>query len=228
MLIELQRISKTYWNGTENNGRQVLNDISLSINYGETIAIIGPSGSGKSTLLNIMGTIDTPTAGSVIFKGTNLISTSEHALAKIRNQHIGFIFQLHHLLPQLNVIENVLVPTIPEKDKTKRKTSQVRAMDLLDYVGLTDKTRQLPGNLSVGECQRVAVVRALVNNPEIILADEPTGSLDSESAFKLGELLLNINKTLGVSLVVVTHSAELAITLNKVYKLGNGVLSTEY
>ncbi len=227
MIIELQNITKSFQNGIVGNTRQVLSDISLTINSGESIAIIGPSGSGKSTLLNIMGTLDSPTSGRVIFKGNELNKMNEQALARNRNQHIGFVFQLHYLLPQLNLIENVLIPVIPEKDKVKRKAAQVRAMDLLQHVGLADKTHQLPGKLSVGECQRAAVVRALINNPEIILADEPTGSLDHDSASVLGEMLLDINRTFAVSIVVVTHSLELANTMNKVYKLFNGKLLTE-
>jgi len=224
MIIELLNISKQYQNGKGGNKRQVLNDISLTINAGESMAIIGPSGSGKSTLLNIIGTLDPPTSGKVFFKGTELNAMTEEALAQIRNQHIGFVFQMHYLLPQLNLIENVLVPVIPEKDKSRRKAAQVRAMDLLQHVGLADKIHQFPGKMSVGECQRVAVVRALINNPELILADEPTGSLDHDSASLLGELLIDINKTFTVSIVVVTHSSELARTMNKVYKLVNGQL----
>ena len=224
-MIELHNISKTYQNGSGGNIRKVLNDISITINSGDSIAITGPSGSGKSTLLNIIGTLDTPNSGKVIYHGTELNSLKEQDIAIIRNQKIGFVFQMHYLLPQLNLMENVLVPVIPEKDKSRRNTARTRAMDLLQHVGLADKRHQFPGNLSVGECQRAALVRALVNSPEILLADEPTGSLDHDSATMLGELLVDLNKTYGVSVVLVTHSLELTATMKTVYTLNNGQLS---
>ena len=222
MQLELKSISKIYENGSL---RQVLDDISLTINTGEALAIIGPSGSGKSTLLNIMGTLDQPSSGSVLFNGTEIGSFNEPSLASLRNQHIGFVFQKHYLLPQLNVLENVLVPVIPQRDKTKHLAAQTRAMDLLDKVGLADKLYRLPGQLSVGECQRAAVVRALINEPELILADEPTGSLDNESAAHLGDLLASLRKDFAVAMVVVTHSQEFAQRMDKVYKLMNGRLT---
>ena len=222
MQLELKNINKSYENGTF---RQVLDNISLTINIGDALAIIGPSGSGKSTLLNIMGTLDKPTSGSVTFNGIEIGSFNEPSLANLRNQHIGFVFQKHYLLPQLNSLENVLVPVIPQKDKAKFKVAQTRAMELLDKVGLADKSHQLPGQLSVGECQRVAVVRALINEPEIILADEPTGSLDQELAAQLGDLLTSLRKDFSMAMVVVTHSLEFALRMDKVYKLENGRLT---
>lgn len=196
----------------------------MEIHAGETIAIIGPSGSGKSTLLNIIGTLDTLTAGKVLFDGTDIAQLPEDALFKIRNQRLGFVFQMHHLLPQLNLLENVLVPLIPVGDKGRQKKSAERAMDLLSQMGLADKIHQFPGQLSVGECQRTAVVRALINEPEIILADEPTGSLDHDSAGQLCDILLHIRKTYSVAMVVVTHSTELAQRMDSAYKLTNGKL----
>ena len=221
MLLELKNITKSYKNGSD---RQVLDDISLTINTGDAFAIIGPSGSGKSTLLNIMGTLDKPSSGSVNFNGTEIGSFNEQSLANLRNQHIGFVFQKHYLLPQLNVLENVLVPVIPQNNKARYKTALARANELLDKVGLSDKLHQLPGQLSVGECQRAAVVRALINEPELILADEPTGSLDNDSAAQLGDLLALLRKDFKVAMVVVTHSVEFAGRMDKVYRLVNGRL----
>ena len=221
MQLELKDISKTYENGSL---RQVLDDISLTISTGETLAIIGPSGSGKSTLLNIMGTLDQPSYGSVLFNGTEIGSFDEPSLASLRNKHIGFVFQKHYLLPQLNVLENVLVPVIPQKDKARYAAAQIRAKELLDKVGLADKLQRLPGQLSVGECQRAAVVRALINQPELILADEPTGSLDNDSAAHLGDLLASLKKDFTVAMVVVTHSPDFAQRMDKVYRLVNGRL----
>jgi lipoprotein-releasing system ATP-binding protein len=227
MQLELQNIHKSYYNNLRTPQRDVLNDISLGINSGDSIAIVGPSGSGKSTLLNIMGTLDIPSSGKVVFNHSDITTLSEPLLADIRNQKIGFVFQMHHLLPQLNLMENVLLPTIPQKDKTKKKAAITRAKELLNTVGLTDKWHQLPGQLSVGECQRAAVVRALINEPELILADEPTGSLDHDNALLLGELLLKIKKDYSLTMVLVTHSLELANLMNTTYKLINGKLITQ-
>jgi ABC-type lipoprotein export system ATPase subunit len=224
-MIELHNISKTYQNGLGGNVRRVLNDISLTIHSGDSVAITGPSGSGKSTLLNIAGTLDKPDSGKVVYHGIDLSTLKEQDIAIIRNQRIGFVFQVHYLLSQLNLLENVLVPVIPEKDKVKRNKARSRAMDLLQHVGLADKSCQFPGNLSVGECQRAALVRALVNNPEILLADEPTGSLDHDSATMLGELLVDLNHSFSVSVILVTHSVELAATMKKIYTLTNGKLT---
>jgi lipoprotein-releasing system ATP-binding protein len=224
MTIELLNICKQYQNGVGGSVLQILNNISLTVKAGESIAVIGPSGSGKSTLLNIIGILDEPTSGEVIFDGLKVNSVKENELARIRSRHIGFVFQMHYLLPQLNLLENVLVPVIPEKDRIRRKAAQDRAMDLLQYVGLADKIHQFPGSLSGGECQRAAVVRALVNSPGIVLADEPTGSLDHDAALLLGEMFQNISKMIGVSVIVVTHSMELAAKMDQLFKLVNGSL----
>jgi len=221
MIIELEKVSKYY----ENDGlvrRDVLNEISLSIKAGDSIAIVGPSGSGKSTLLNILGTLDLPSSGILKLKDKVIQQFTENQLAEIRNKNIGFIFQLHHLLPQLTLIENVLVPTIPLDNKKLKKSSMERAMSLLESVGMVDKIHQRPGQLSGGECQRAAVVRALINEPDLILADEPTGSLDQDSAEQLGELLSQINKEQNVAIVLVTHSIELAKKMDAIYKLDHG------
>lgn len=227
MIIELENISKSYFNSQSGVEREVLKDVSLSVKKGEAISIVGPSGSGKSTLLNIIGTLDKASSGKVKLMGNEINDFTNNQLAEIRNQKIGFIFQSHHLLPQLNLLENVLLPTIVVKDKKQKKLSQQRALELLEYVGLSDKINQLPGQLSGGECQRTAVVRALINNPEIILADEPTGSLDADSAEKIGDLLSKINKEKNVALILVTHSALLAKKIGNIFKITDGNLLKE-
>jgi lipoprotein-releasing system ATP-binding protein len=224
MLLSLQNIVKSYTNPGNNNIRKVLDNVSLNVESCDSIAIVGPSGSGKSTLLNIIGTLDAPTSGSVLFRGQEIGSLPEAELANIRNQHIGFVFQMHYLLPQLSLIENVLVPLIPQQNKEKRKAATSRAMDLLKTVGLIDRIHQLPSQLSGGECQRAAVVRALINEPELLLADEPTGSLDQHSASQMGELLSDINKNFGVTTIVVTHSTELANKMKVIYNLTDNKL----
>jgi len=220
MKIELEHIYKSYSSVQKN----VLENISLTIGSNETIAIMGPSGCGKSTLLNIIGTLDKPVSGIVKINDEDISSLNDAETAAIRNQKIGFIFQLHHLLPQLNMLDNILLPTLVLEDKSLKNSAESRALDLLKTVGLADKIKQYPGQLSVGECQRAAVVRALINQPELILADEPTGSLDQESAEHVGNLLLSIHKEYHVSLVVVTHAAQLASKMNTVYTLQNGLL----
>jgi len=224
MLINIQNISKYYENLGSHIRRDVFKDISLQIKHGDSLAIVGPSGSGKSTLLNILGTLDRPSSGKVYLNGEEFNLLNNNQLSEIRNRKIGFVFQMHHLLPQLNLLENVLLPTLPIQDKTFRNTAQKRAMDLLDSVGLADKIHQRPGQLSGGECQRAAVIRALINQPELILADEPTGSLDKESAEHLAEILGKLNKDFNVALVLVTHSMELAKKMDLVYELNDGQL----
>jgi len=224
-IAELTGIVKSY----QNNGlaRHILEDLSFSVFAGTSTAITGPSGSGKSTLLNILGLLDSPDSGKVLFQGIETTVCTKDEMAQIRNKHIGFVFQLHYLLPQLNLIENVLVPVIPEKDKTKRKLSMHRGMELLAHVGLADKSSRHPSQLSVGECQRAAVVRALINEPELILADEPTGSLDFESANQMADLFSDISKNFNIGLVVVTHSEELAGRMQTRFRLQNGTLLPE-
>jgi lipoprotein-releasing system ATP-binding protein len=224
MIIELNKVGKTYINPGTNVHRDVLTDMTLSIKMGDSVAIVGPSGSGKSTLLNIIGTLDVPTQGTVKFKGEDITNFDEKRLSQIRNKSIGFVFQFHHLLPQLSLIENVLIPVIPQNGKVNEKAVSARAMELLESVGLAERIHQRPGQLSGGECQRAALVRALINQPELILADEPTGSLDQDSALQLGELLLDINKKYNVAIIVVTHSLTLAEKMKSLYRLTNGRL----
>jgi len=223
MKIELSNICKYFEIPDTNIKREVLNNIDLEINPGDSIAITGPSGSGKSTLLNIIGTLDQANSGKVLYGGENIIGFSEKKLAEFRNSSLGFIFQLHHLLPQLNLLENVMIPTLVQKN-IDQKVVKERAMELLESVGLSDKITQRPGQLSVGECQRTAVVRALINKPELILADEPTGSLDKENAGQMGDLLSKISAEQGISLVTVTHSDILANKMKTIYSLEDGGL----
>ena len=224
MIVELNKISKYYQNPGTTVKQEVLKELSLEVHKGDSIAVIGPSGSGKSTLLNIIGTLDTANSGIVKLNGNETTNLNENQLAKIRNQNIGFVFQMHHLLPQLSLIENVLVPVIPQKDKVIKKAAYNRALNLLDSVGLADNINKRPGQLSGGESQRATVVRALINEPELILSDEPTGSLDKKSAEQMGELLTEINKKHQVAMIVVTHSQELANKMDAVYELADGKL----
>ena len=224
MLLEISEVIRYFGDGSAGRRRNVLDGISLSVNEGDAIAIVGPSGSGKSTLLHIMGTLDSPNSGRVVFRDREVGSLKEQELAMTRNKHIGFVFQLHYLLPQLSLLENVLLPVIPRQDKALMKQAGERANDLLQLAGLGDIYSRLPGQCSVGECQRAAVVRALINEPELILADEPTGSLDHHTATQIGDLLKDLNRKFSVALVVVTHSLELAQRMDTVYRLENGKL----
>ncbi|MDD5261320.1 MAG: ABC transporter ATP-binding protein [Methylacidiphilales bacterium] len=219
MLLEFAHVSKTYAAPDGGAEVEVLRDVDFKLAAGEPVAIIGPSGSGKSTLLNIMGALDLPSTGTVRLNGRDLGGLTERELAAIRNREIGFIFQLHHLLPQCTVLENVLIPTLTGRTTDADYT---RAERLLERVGLRQRLNHRPGQLSGGECQRVAVVRALINQPKLLLADEPTGSLDHAAAVNLGQLLLELNKEEGVALVLVTHSLELAGSLPRTMELRDG------
>jgi len=224
MMLELVNVAKSYeWPG-ETGSVRVLKDITLKVVEGDSIAIVGPSGSGKSTLLNIVGALDHPTSGRVLFGGKDLAELDEPKLARIRNKEIGFVFQLHHLLPQCTALENVLVPTLADKNRISTKEVRQRAIALLKHVGLEDWSLHRPGELSVGQRQRVAVVRALINEPKLLLADEPTGSLDKDASENIAELLVELNRSEGVALIVATHSFELARHMAQVFELRDGVL----
>jgi ABC-type lipoprotein export system ATPase subunit len=223
-MLKLTHVAKRY-HATE-GGEEVcvLNDLSFELARGESVAIIGPSGSGKSTLLNIMGTLDRPTAGEVLVDGQDVTRLDDLQLAAFRNRQIGFIFQAHHLLPHCTVLENVLVPTLATKDAAIRNGAVERAQRLLERVGLSPRANHRPGQLSGGERQRVAVVRALINGAKLLLADEPTGALDRASAQNLAQLLLELNREEGVTLVVVTHAPDLAQKMGRVLELQDGRL----
>ena len=222
MLVELNHVSRSF----EGNQRRVLDDLSFNITAGSTVAVTGPSGSGKSTLLNLIGILDFPVSGEVLIDGKATHSLAPKDQVEIRNNRIGFVFQSHLLLPQLSVMENILLPVLPQ-EKTRRDKAPGKAKNLLKEVGLADRADSYPSEMSVGECQRVAVVRALINDPELILADEPTGSLDFDTAEKLGDMLLELRKNHKFSLVVVTHSSDLARRMEIHYKLVNGKLLSD-
>ena len=224
MLAELQHITKHYEQPGSLIRNQVLYDISLQIEDNERIAIVGPSGSGKSTLLNILGTLDSASSGKVILNNELIEQVSEIRLSEIRNTFIGFVFQMHHLLPQLTLLENVLLPLLPQKNKNILKSAHERALHLIDRVGLSEHRQKYPAQLSVGECQRTAVIRALVTQPRLLLADEPTGSLDAANANQLATLLTELNREQKVALVLVTHSMELASKMDRIYQLREGRL----
>jgi ABC-type lipoprotein export system ATPase subunit len=226
-LLRLVDVSKRYESPTSNESVAVLRDVTLEIERGESIAIVGPSGSGKSTLLNIIGTLDRPDGGQVLLDGRELTRLDDIQLAAVRNREIGFIFQSHHLLPQCTVLENILVPTLANKDAALRNGAVERAKGLLDKIGLGARLTHRPGQLSGGERQRVAVVRALINQPKLLLADEPTGALDRASAQNLADLLVQLNREGGVTLIVVTHAPDLAKCMSRVLELRDGKLAIQ-
>ena len=223
-LLKLEDVSKSYDSVLDGPPVRVLDGISVAIQQGESAAISGPSGSGKSTLLNIIGTLDDPTRGRVFLRERDLAQLDELQLAAVRNRQIGFIFQAHHLLPQCTVLENVLVPTLASSGSAQRESAPERARRLLDRVGLGGRIDHRPGQLSGGERQRVAVVRALINQPELLLADEPTGALDRAAAEELARLLIELNREERVTLILVTHARDLAVRMKRVFQLQDGRL----
>ncbi len=222
-LLTLNGVVKRYEIAGSSAPLNVLNQVDLQLQPTDAIAIIGPSGCGKSTLLNIIGTLDRADEGSAVLGEKNLDQLSEAQLAEVRSRQLGFIFQFHYLLPQCSVWENVLVPTL-SKAAGKQADVEDRARRLLDRVGLGDRLNHRPGQLSGGERQRVAVVRALVNRPRLLLADEPTGALDRHNAGELINLLLELNREENVAMIVVTHARELADKIGRVLELRDGRL----
>ena len=218
-LVEITSVSKRYAE------RTILDEVNLTLAAGERLAIVGPSGSGKSTLLNLMGLLDEPDSGSVRFDGKDVSSLSETARATLRSSAIGFVFQLHHLMPQLSVMENVTLPAFALPDKPNWAEVEARGKALLEKVGLKDHQDKLPGQLSGGERQRAAVVRALINRPQVILADEPTGALDRANADTLTQVLIDLNESEHASLVVVTHDLAIAKAVGPVSQIDNGKLT---
>ncbi len=222
-ILELVEVTKRY-NAGAPGGLEVLKGANLRVAAGESLAIVGPSGSGKSTLLALAGALDLPTSGQVLLEGRDLATLGDAELARLRNRRVGFVFQLHHLLPQCTVLENVLVPTLAGMDRSLRREGRSRAQRLLARVGLGDRLAHRPGQLSGGERQRVAVARALVNRPAVLLADEPTGSLDRRTADLLMRLLADLNAEEGVTLVVVTHAEKFAARMQRTLELADGTL----
>ncbi len=219
MTLQIDQLCKDY--PTRSGSLAVLRGVSLTLQPGEAVAVMGPSGSGKSTLLYILGTLERPTAGTLKLEGQDPFALSEPQLADFRNRHVGFVFQDHHLLPQLSVLENVLIPTLVHK---KTGDAEKWARMLLERVGLSGRLDHRPAELSGGERQRVAIARALINKPRLLLADEPTGNLDRSSARAVGELLLELHRQEKTILVVVTHSSDLAKFLPRRLEMDEGRL----
>jgi len=226
--LRLLQVCKSYSSSCyQGEPIKVLNNISLDIQFGESIAIQGPSGSGKSTLLNLMAGLDRPSSGRVLLAGENLSQLDENQICALRRVQIGFVFQQHQLLPQLSLRENVLLPLLAS-DSVISRDGIKRAEELLQWVGLEERANHRPANCSGGECQRAALARALIRQPPLLLADEPTGSLDSLNAEKLAELLARINQERGVTVITVTHSSQIAQAMQTTYclKLGDLVQSS--
>jgi len=217
-------VTKSYPAAGETAALPVLRKIDLRLGAGEAVAIIGPSGSGKSTLLNLIGTLDRPDTGRITLNGADLTTLGEADLARVRSREIGLVFQLHHLLPQCTVLENVLVPTLADGLERQTEEPVARARRLLERVGLSGRLSHRPGQLSGGERQRVAVVRALINAPKLLLADEPTGALDRVAADNLADLLVEIHREESVALLVITHASHLAERMGRVLELRDGAL----
>lgn len=212
-VLKFENITKSYGN------QLILKDLSIEIEQGTTLAIVGPSGSGKTTFLNIAGALDVPDTGRLLFESKDLALLSENQRSEFRNKHVGFVFQQHYLLPQCTVLENILLPTLSYQSKHQRVDTLKRAHALLENVGMYQHKNKLPSQLSGGECQRTAFVRALINQPKVLLADEPTGSLDQENADILSNELIRLNKETGTTLIVVTHSVVLAQKMERILTL---------
>ena len=218
-MIHLTNIEKSF------GSLEVLKGIDLEINKGEVVSIVGPSGAGKTTLLQIMGTLDRPDSGKVIVDGVDVSTLSQKKLSDFRNQHVGFVFQFHQLLPEFTALENIMIPAfIAGKSQKEAKR---RALELLDFMGLTERAEHKPNELSGGEKQRVAVARALVNNPAVILADEPSGSLDTKNKGELHQLFFDLRDKFGQTFVIVTHDERLASITDRTIHMKDGRILEE-
>lgn len=216
-MIEIRDIVKRY------DDLEVLKGISLDIAPREITSIVGPSGAGKTTLLQIIGTLDTPTGGSIRYGGTDVLSLKDSALSRFRNSNIGFVFQFHRLLPEFSLIENVAMPALIKG--MSRKEAMSEAEKLIGYLGLSHRLGHRPAELSGGECQRAAVARALINSPEVILADEPSGSLDSRNRRELHRLFFDLRRDMGVTFVIVTHDESLAADCDRIVRMNDGLIT---
>lgn len=215
-MIHIENITKSFGN------LQVLKGISLDVHKGEVVSIVGASGAGKTTLLQIIGTLDTPDTGTVTLAGREVTGLGADAMARFRNRHIGFVFQFHQLLPEFTALENVMMPAYIAG--TPPREAQARAMELLDFMGLTERAGHKPAELSGGEKQRVAVARALMNNPELVLADEPSGSLDTHNKEELHRLFFDLRDRFGQTFVIVTHDERLATMTDRTIRMQDGII----
>ena len=213
-MIEIEHINKSY------GQLQVLRDVSVTIDKGEIVSIVGPSGAGKTTLLQIIGTLDAPESGSVRYDGVDVLKLRDRELARFRNRNIGFVFQFHQLLPEFTTAENIAIPALI--GGMRQSDAYRRAMELLDFMGLADRSQHKPAQLSGGERQRVAVARALMNSPEVILADEPSGSLDSQNKQELHKLFFRLRDELRQTFVIVTHDESLACDTDRIIHMSDG------
>lgn len=223
-VINIENVTKKYFEGTENE-LKVLNDINLKIRDGEFIALVGASGSGKSTLMNIIGTLDKSTDGKYFLDGQDVYSLSDDKISQLRNKKIGFVFQNFNLIPRMSAIKNVELPMVYAG--VGKKERKKRAMELLAMVGMENRINHLPNELSGGQKQRVAIARAMVNEPQIILADEPTGSLDSKSGRAVTEIFRKLNKEQGKTIIMVTHSNEVAQNADRIITISDGCIISD-
>ena len=220
IILEACGLRKVFNTGGE--GLEVLKGVNLAVRAGELVAVMGESGVGKSTLLHLLGTLDLPTAGQLQIAGTDVLNLGDQALSRFRNRHIGFVFQFHYLLPEFTALENVLLPA-----RVAGVDRRQEALELMDSVGLADRLHHRPGALSGGECQRVAMVRALVNEPLVVLADEPSGNLDEATSASLHQLLAELARERGQAFVVMTHDRKLAQSMDRRGRIEAGVLQME-
>jgi len=221
-MIQVQGLRKNYITGSSHVS--VLRGVDLNIQAGEAVCLLGSSGAGKSTLLQILGTLDRPTEGEVLFEGASLFEKNDDQLALFRNETMGFVFQFHHLIHELSALENVMLPGLLAK--LPREETKQKALEWLEFMGLADRASHYPNQLSGGELQRVAIARALIRNPRILLADEPTGNLDSENSAKIQTLFFELQKKLGLTLIVVTHDLQFAQAFSKIYRMKDGYLTS--
>ena len=218
-MIKIENLTKRF------GELEVLKGVSLTVNKGEVISIVGPSGAGKTTLLQLIGTLDKPTSGTIRFNGEDTGKMSSSKLATFRNRHIGFVFQFHQLLPEFTALENIIIPALIAG--RKRKEAEAEAMELLGIMGLKERAGHKPAEMSGGENQRVAVARALINRPDVILADEPSGSLDSHNKEELHRLFFDLRDKLGQTFIIVTHDEKLASYTDRTIRMVDGVIESE-